>query len=87
MTDRISLEEMERVATEAAKKAVTEILLMMGVNIEKPDDIQAMQADFRHLRMWRNSVDAVRSHSLKTVVVALTTGVMGAIWLYVQGKH
>jgi ABC-type transporter Mla maintaining outer membrane lipid asymmetry permease subunit MlaE len=61
---------------EAMVKTVTSILISFGIYDE---DRQEMRADFQNLRRWRKSVEEAKSHSFRTVVTVIVTGVLGAI--------
>lgn len=73
-------DEIQHIASEAAKQAVRELLVAMGVNANDPEALLKMQADFRHLRTWRESADTVRKQGLKTAVGILVSGFLAAIY-------
>lgn len=64
-----------------AKAAVRETLLTIGVDTSDSDEILKLQADFRHLRDWRESVDAVKKKALLTAVGIVVTGAIGYLLL------
>lgn len=70
----------ERTATAAAKAAVLEVLVTLGVDAHDPKALLEMQADFAHIRTWRESVETVKTASIKTAVGIIVTGVLGAIY-------
>jgi TRAP-type mannitol/chloroaromatic compound transport system substrate-binding protein len=78
--------EVQNVAEAAARKAVAEMLLMLGVDASDPKAIKEMQRDFAYVRSWRESVVTVRSAGLKAAVTVLVTGALGAVLLYLQGR-
>lgn len=80
----MSPEEIDKIATLCAKKAVSETFLALGVNIHDPDDVAAAQLDFRHLRAWRESIDTVKRKGLGAAVTVIVTGVLG--WLVLAFK-
>jgi hypothetical protein len=80
----VTPDEIDAIATLSAKKAVVETFLTLGVNIADPDDVEAAQLDFRHLRAWRESIDTVKRKSLTTAVTVIVTGALG--WLLVAFK-
>lgn len=80
-------DEVRHIAEEAAKKAVRELLVTMGVNANDPDALLEMQRDFAHIRAWRLSVAAVRGTAIKTGVTVLVTGFLGALWLMIKQGH
>jgi hypothetical protein len=84
----VSHEEVERIATESARKALNEMFVKMGVNVQDPDALLEMQADFKHIRRWRNSTERLHDTSLGAAIIVVTTGILGAIWLALQrGTH
>lgn len=86
MTIPLSSSEIQHIASETAKAAVRETLLLMGVDVSDPKAIQEMQLDFAHTRRWRRSVETVGRQSLVSAVVILITGFAGAIWMAIQLK-
>jgi hypothetical protein len=86
MSMPLTSSEIEHIASAAAKKAVHETLLMLGVDASEPDEIKEMQRDFAHLREFRQSIVAVRRHSWKIVVGILLSGVAGAVMLAFKSK-
>lgn len=74
-------EEVREIATIAAERAVKSTLLSLGINIDDPKDVVAAQLDFRHLRAWRESADAVKRKALLTAVTVLVTGAIGYLVL------
>jgi hypothetical protein len=78
-------EDIRQVAEESAKKAVRELLLTLGVDASKSDEIRAMQRDFAHLRIWRESVDTMRTKGLLVAAGIIVSGIAGAVWMAVRG--
>lgn len=78
--------EIKRVASEAARASVEEMFLRFGIEANNADDIKALQRDFAHLRGWRESTDTIKRQGMVTIVIVLTTGVLGLIWAAVTGK-
>jgi hypothetical protein len=77
----ISREEVESIARAAGIAAATETLRLIGVDPERPFE---MQADFAHLRRWRLVVE----RSVLASVLVLVTAVAGGFAAYVGfGKH
>ncbi len=62
-------------------ETVKETMLLLGVKIDDPVE---MQKDFAHLRSWREAVDTARSTSMLTALGILVTGALGALWLGLQ---
>lgn len=71
------------VAKQAAKEAVKEIFLTLGI---KTDDALEVQKDMQHLREWRESVATVKRQSLMTAIGIITAGILGLIWVAVKGS-
>ncbi|XUM19733.1 hypothetical protein ACRAVF_18890 [Bradyrhizobium oligotrophicum S58] len=59
-------------------KTISTILTSFGIEEE---DRKELQADFRHLRKWRKSVESAQSLTFKVVVGTIASGVLGALWL------
>lgn len=70
-------------AEQAAKEAVRQTLLTLGIDTQDPIEVQA---DMRHLREWRKSVATVKKQSLMTAIAILTSGIIGVIWLALTSK-
>jgi hypothetical protein len=78
--------EIEHIAAASAKQAVRELLVAMGVDANDPKALLQMQADFKHLRTWRESVETVKTQSIKTAAGVIVTGILGAIYaMYFKG--
>lgn len=73
--------ELQTVADAAARRAVQDMLLTLGVDTSDPDAVIGMQADFRHLRAWRKSTEAVKHKALLSAVGFIVVAVLG--WLLV----
>ncbi len=64
-------------------KALATILTSFGI---EEADRKELQADFRHLRRWRKSVEQAESLTFKAIVAAIASGVIGAIWLGIKAS-
>lgn len=89
------------VAHSAAKQAVEETLMSIGVDTKNPLQAQAsfaalrnlvgvfsdseFQADLQHLRTWRTSVRQVQSRGLMTVIGMAVTGAVVLLMLGFKG--
>ena len=82
----VTAEEMERIASRAAQKALREMLLVMGVDTNDPRAMIEMQKDFAHVRGWRISIEKVRTQGLLTAVGIFITFVSGTIWYALRGS-
>lgn len=78
MTD----DEVREIARTAAREAVREMMIAMGVDTSNPAAIIEMQKDFQSLRDWRQSMQAVRPHGLMTAIGVLTVGTLGLIYMH-----
>lgn len=78
-------ESVHEIAQEVAKATVNEMLLGLGVDATDPDAIIKMQADFAHLRAWRESTELVKRKGLTAAVTVMVTGFLGLIWLALKG--
>lgn len=87
MTIPLSSSEIQHIASETAKAAVRETLLMMGVNTADPGSMLKMQQDFAYLRDWREASGTIKARTITTLVGILVTGGVGAVWLALSGGH
>lgn len=78
-------EDVKLIAAEAARAAVLEMLVTLGINARDPDAILDMQKDFAYVRVWRQSIDTVKTQSIKTAVGVLVTGLLGALYVAIHG--
>lgn len=78
--------EIKQLADTAAHEAVKRTLLALGIDASDPEAIIAMQADFRHLRTWRESTEAVRRKAFLTAVAVIVTGALGYLWVAFKGQ-
>lgn len=77
--------EIQHIATETAKATVRETLLMMGVDVSKPEAVQKMQQDFAYLRDWREASGTIKARSIAVLVSIAVTGGAGALWVAMRG--
>ena len=73
----MSPEEVNAIAESAADRAVQKTLLTIGIDTIDANSIIQLQADFRHLRVWRESTEAVKKKALLTAIGVLVTGAIG----------
>ncbi len=78
-------ESIRAIAREAAREAVSETFLALGIPTESPDAVIEAQADFRFVRDLRKSTDAVKRQGLLTVTILLVSGLAGLIWMSLRG--
>lgn len=63
---------------ETVLRTVAMILTSFGIEEE---DRRELQADMRHLRKWRQSVETVEKTGLIAAVTVIVGGILGALWL------
>jgi hypothetical protein len=73
--------EIKEIASEAADEAVRKLLLTLGVATGDEKAMLAMQADFRHLRTWRESVETVKRRGLIAAVSFLVPAGLTALYI------
>jgi hypothetical protein len=71
--------EVKRIVAEAVEETLTKL----GFDVGKPMEAQK---DMQFLRDWRESAATVKKQSLITAVGVITVGVLGLIWLAIQGR-
>lgn len=70
-------QKLEAIAEKAAEKAIDGFFMRIGINTADPIE---MQKDFAHLRKWRQGVEQVVPVSIKTSVIVIITGLLGAAY-------
>lgn len=82
---------MERLATDAAKKAAEEtvqkLFTALGVDVSTPAGIIEVQKDFAHIRKIRVTGLAILSKAVMTAIGIITTGFITTMWLTLKGVH
>jgi len=73
--------EKESEHRELIRETVKETLLSLGLDTDDPIKVQK---DFQHLREWRETTEAIKDHSLTTVIGIVVAGILGFIWLGVK---
>lgn len=92
--------DIEDIAERVAKKAVKNVLLQIGVDVDNPIDAQrdfylmreagklASDSEFRkdleHIRAWRIRTENVTSKGIILVITMFITGVVTTAWLGLQ---
>lgn len=76
-TERFVHELTDTELRDLIKESVQGSLTAIGVQVDKPIE---MQTDFRYLREWRIAMQTVRSRGLMTVVALVVAGVLAALW-------
>lgn len=64
-----------------ALKTIATILTSFGIEEE---DRKELQADFRHLRRWRKSVEQTQTYAFKAIITVIVSGFIGALWLGIK---
>jgi hypothetical protein len=72
-------EEIVAIAMAAARAAIKELLLALGVDASEPHQVIEMQRDFAHLRAFRQSMELVKNRGLATAVAVVVTGGLGLL--------
>jgi hypothetical protein len=65
---------------EAVSCAVKKVFAILGVDIDKPESVEAFREDLRFGRRMRKAAD----HSFLAFVGMLTVGVVSAMWFGLQ---
>lgn len=78
-------EEIRAIARAAAKEAVAETFLALGIPTESAEAVIEAQADFRFVRDFRKSTDAVKRQGFLTLTILLVSGLAGLIWMTIRG--
>lgn len=78
-------ESIRAIAREAAREAVSETFLALGIPTETPDAVIEAQRDFQFVRDFRRSTDAVKRQGLLTATILLVSGLAGLIWMTIRG--
>jgi hypothetical protein len=68
-----------------AEAAVKRTFLTLGIDISDPEAVIKVQSDFKHLRMWRESTEAVKRKALLTAVGVIVAGALGYLLLTFRG--
>lgn len=74
----------KRIASAAAKEALQEFFLMIGVNVSSSEAIIELQRDFHHIRSARKTVGCVRNKAWDVITGSVVTGIVGAVGYYVM---
>ena len=89
-------------AQEAAKQAVDQTLLSLGINTTNPVEAQKdmaalrtlrelvedpeVQRDLTHLRRWRKAMDSIESKGVMSAFGLLALGGIAAMWYAIKTK-
>lgn len=76
--------QLEQIARMAAKEAVAETFLALGVDIRTPAGVIAQQEDNSFVRTSRLTLRKLRYHAMAVGVGLLVTAIGSACWLAVK---
>lgn len=98
--DDVMASNIEEIAERAAKKAVHQILITLGVDVENPLEAQRdfhtlrdltklagdpeFQKDLQHIRAWRIRTEAATTKGALAFLTALIGGACTALWIGIQ---
>lgn len=87
MTDKehLSEEEIRAIAREAAEAAVKETFLVLGVDINDPKDVIALQKRLAFLQSFEATASAAARHSVLALSALVVLGVAALIWQRISG--
>lgn len=71
-----------KIADIAAEKALSTLLMRLGIDVDEPVE---MQRDMSFVRNWRQSAEAVKRQGMFVAVGILVVGMLGLIWAAVKG--
>lgn len=86
MTTTLSTAEIEQIASEAARKAVRETFLALGVNATDSESIVEVQKDFAHVRESRLAFAAIKTRAYVVATGTVVTGIIAAIWMALRSN-
>lgn len=66
------------------REAIATVLESFGIEAGDRREVQEVQADFRHLRKWRKSVEGAQSLTFKVILGTLVSGFLAALWMGVK---
>lgn len=74
--------EAQYIARLAAKEALHELFLSLGVDVDDPTEVQK---DMAFLRNWRESTQAIKRQGVIAAIGVVVVGVLGLIWNAIRG--
>ena len=83
--EAIRAAEIKEIAHTAAKSAVKEWLLTLGISAATSHEVIAIQKDFATLRAVRESAELIRRRGIAATVTVMVSGVLGIIWYVIKG--
>lgn len=77
---RLTQDQVEQIASEAAEKALSQLLLTLGIDTSSPQGILDAQRDFQHVRNMRKSFETVKRQGLMSAIGFIMVGILALIW-------
>lgn len=77
---RLTQDQVEEIAADAAEKALGRLLLTLGIDTSSPEGILNAQRDFQHVRAWRHSFETVKRQGIISAIGVITVGVLALFW-------
>ncbi|MER9524066.1 hypothetical protein NKI96_10820 [Mesorhizobium sp. M0292] len=74
--------QIHEIARQAAREAVKETFLTLGLDLTKPLEAQA---DMLFLRSTRESSETIKKQGLMVAAGAITLAILGLIWASIKG--
>lgn len=75
-------DEAHSIAKAAAKEALHEMFMALGVDT---DDATEVQKDMAFIRNWRESSEAVKRQGMIAAIGVIVIGLLGLIWTALKG--
>lgn len=69
---------------QAAREAIREWLLLIGVDASKPGDLIELQKDFAHIRKQRQASEQVGTAAKGAGITTVVMGVLTALWIGIR---
>lgn len=83
--DHLNEEEIRAIAREAAKAAVKETFLVLGVDMNDPKDVIALHKRLAFLQSFEATVSAAARHSVLALSALVVLGIAALIWQRISG--
>lgn len=83
--EALTEEEVRAIAKEAAKAAVKETFLVLGVDIADPKDVIALQKRLAFLQSFEATTSAAARHSILALTALIVLGIAALIWQRISG--
>lgn len=85
--NNLNADEIKHIASDAAREAVKEMLLVLGIDISDPKALLETQKDFAHNRSWREATETIRTKGLVVATGIVISGILGAAWMAIRGSN